>query len=338
MDTKAADESFFINKSKVAEKDDHFAAKSWILTAKTLFPNNFDIQYEVYKQEKAANNHAEAAKCFSHIVLTFQTPPPDLWYEIAQLTAALRAPEDTLTPTEEFYVEMFKHISYDVQNKILANLSTDNNVDHCKFVLLLMKKFPQAVQVHLPRLVEALVQINSGGNQQIFIKMLLFELVPLMVQRPPSDLSPNLVHRIMTLGLEFYTSQMFVFNNTSILPPVEFADTTNLTTSVCWKRIFEIEELCGRILKWEPFLPYYATCSKDIYWQKLIQIVSVTAPRPSENKQLLFYGTILFIFSLQDYINGLKHKVDDAEIRYILIEGFSSKCTSDKRRKWKELR
>lgn len=316
------DESYFIKKAKTAQHSDQYTAKAWILAAKTLFPNNFDIQFEVYEQEKVAKNHLEAAKCFSHIVLTFPTPPPELWREITQLTSALRIAEDHLTPDDEFYVEMFKHISFEVQNKILSSLNTENNLDHCKFVLLLLKKYPQALQVHLPRLLEALVQNNNVSNQQTFIKMLLLEVVPLIVQQPPQDLSPNLVHRILTLGLEFYTSQMFLFNN-ALIVPAEFGDTANLTTTVCWKRIFEIAELCGQILHWDPFEPYDPSNSQDVYWQRLMQIVSTAAPLPSENKQILFYSTILFILSLQEYLNGLKHKVDDIDIRYVLIEGFS---------------
>lgn len=152
--------------------------------------------------------------------------------------------------------------------------------------------------------------------------MLLFEVVPMIVQKPPSDLKTNLVHRILTLGLEFYTSQIFLFNNGSVVP-AEFSDTANLTTPICWSRIFEIVEICGRILKWEPFLLYNQNWSKDIYWQKLLHIVSLSSTRPSENKQILFYGTILFVLSLQEYINSLKLKIDDAEIRFILIESLS---------------
>lgn len=153
--------------------------------------------------------------------------------------------------------------------------------------------------------------------------MLLFEVVPLIIQKPPSDLSANLVHRILTLGLEFYTSQIFLFNNGSAIP-AEFSDTANLTTPICWSRIFEIVDVCGRILKWEQFLPYHQNWSKDVYWQKLNiiieHIVSLSATKPSENKQILFYGTILFVVSLHDYINSMKQKIDDNEIRYILIE------------------
>lgn len=149
--------------------------------------------------------------------------------------------------------------------------------------------------------------------------MLLFEVVPLIIQKPPSDLSANLVHRILTLGLEFYTSQIFLFNIGSVVP-AEFSDTANLTTPICWSRIFEIVDVCSRILKWEPFLPYHQNWSKDVYWQKLYHIVSLSSTRPTENKQILFYGTILFVVSLHDYINSMKVKTDDTETRYILIE------------------
>lgn len=149
---KETDENYFIKKAKLAEECDPYTAKAWILTAKSLSPNNFAVQFEVYKQEKAAKNYAEAAKCFSYIMVTFQSQPPELRHEISELTTALRAPEVTTTKKEEnFYVEMFQHIAYDVQNRILLSLKrdSDNSLDYCQFVLLLMKKFPQMVHVHL---------------------------------------------------------------------------------------------------------------------------------------------------------------------------------------------
>lgn len=144
----ASEETYLINKAKTAQTNDPFAAKAWILAAKTLFPNNFNIQFEAYIQEKASHNHLEAAKCFSYIVLTFQSQPAELWNEVNQLTSALRIPEGQTTPEQEFYVKMFQHISYDVQLKILVNLNTDNNLNHCKFILLLLKRFPQAIPTH----------------------------------------------------------------------------------------------------------------------------------------------------------------------------------------------
>lgn len=71
-------------------------------------PNNFAVQFEVYKQEKAAKNYSEAAKCFTYVVLTFQSQPPELRREISQLTSALRAPDRNVEADDEFYVEMFQ--------------------------------------------------------------------------------------------------------------------------------------------------------------------------------------------------------------------------------------
>lgn len=149
--------------------------------------------------------------------------------------------------------------------------------------------------------------------------MLLFEVVPLIIQKPTIEISTNLVHRILTLGLEFYTTQIFLFNSGQTVP-AEFEDIPNLTNTVCWTRIFDIVDICGRLLKWEPFLPYHTNWSKEIYRTKLFHIVSLSSSRLNENKQILFYGTIVFVVSLHEYINNMKHKMDETEIRFILIE------------------
>jgi len=83
-------------------------------------------------------------------LITFQTQPPELWNEISQLTEALRIPEGSTTPDQDFYVKIFQYISYEVQHKILlltANQS-GNNLEHCRLILLLLKRFPQAIATH----------------------------------------------------------------------------------------------------------------------------------------------------------------------------------------------
>lgn len=88
-------------------------------------------------------------KLFS--VMNFQNQQAELWNEISKLTNALRVPEESGgTSEQEFYIKMFQHISYDVQHKILlltAN-NSDNNLDHCRLILLLLKRFPQAISTH----------------------------------------------------------------------------------------------------------------------------------------------------------------------------------------------
>lgn len=149
----------------------------------------------------------------------------------------------------------------------------------------------------------------QGINHNQFREILIVEALPLISANPP-ELPTSLVNRIMAICFEYYICQMF-------------KDSPDASTiNEYWTKIFENLDLCGRILKWEPFLPYNRNMSKDIYWQRLIQIVSSTPPRPPENKQILFCATILFVMTLQEYINCVKTKVDDFELDYAIVEGF----------------
>jgi integrator complex subunit 10 len=74
-------------------------------------------------------------------------------------------------------------------------------------------------------------------------------------------------------------------------------------------------------LKWEvQFLRYNKNWSKEVYWQKLIEIVSSAPPRPSESKQILFCATILFVLSLQQYIRALNSKSQIDSPSLVLLE------------------
>ena len=47
-----SEENYIIAQAKQAVRTDPFAAKAWIITAKTLFPNNFGVQVSnVYIEE-----------------------------------------------------------------------------------------------------------------------------------------------------------------------------------------------------------------------------------------------------------------------------------------------
>lgn len=82
-----SDEEYLVLRAKDALKKDAMAAKAWMITAKTLYPNNFGVQvksfskfvtyfyyivsllfqFEAYQIEKEARNFKEAAKCFSDL-------------------------------------------------------------------------------------------------------------------------------------------------------------------------------------------------------------------------------------------------------------------------------
>lgn len=105
------------------------------------------IIYKKYKSLYLIN-----AVFFLISILTFQNQPTELWNEVTQLTAALRITEEAppLTAEQNFYVKMFEHISYEVQHKILLLIAgqSENNLEHCRLILLLMKRFPQVIVTH----------------------------------------------------------------------------------------------------------------------------------------------------------------------------------------------
>lgn len=58
-------EIYMVKQAQSVRHSDPSSAKSWILTAKTLYPNAFNVQYEAYLLERDSKNYEEAAKCFS---------------------------------------------------------------------------------------------------------------------------------------------------------------------------------------------------------------------------------------------------------------------------------
>lgn len=62
---ETSEEKYLIQRAKAAT--DPNVAKAIILTAKTLYPQNFPIQFMAYVFEKQAKNYDEAAKSLSHL-------------------------------------------------------------------------------------------------------------------------------------------------------------------------------------------------------------------------------------------------------------------------------
>lgn len=204
-----------------------------------------------------------------------------------------------------------------------ANTATDNNIEHCRLILLLLRRFPQAIQTHSPRLLETLIVAITAkppsANHQQFRDMLINETLPLIASKPPEQLPSVLVNRIMAFGFEHYVQLMFREDENGVDRMANIADH--------WRHVFDLLSLCGRMLKWEmPFIGTYSrSTSKDTYWQRLIQIVSSAPPRPSENKQILFCATITFTISLQEYIETVMAASDRASHQsndFVLVEGF----------------
>ncbi|XP_017137017.1 integrator complex subunit 10 [Drosophila miranda] len=297
-------ELYMVKQAQSLRKEDPFAAKAWIITAKTLYPAAFNVQYEAYLFERDGKNYEEAAKCFSVIATNFPNQHTELWQEINALTNALRNKREN-TPEQEFFVKMYKHLTPDVQHNIFMHTINHcgDDLEQCISIYILMfRKFPMSVTTHAPRLLELLAE-GMTTDPDVYQRILVEDVLP-MIQHKPPELPPVLACRLYTNSLEYYLRQIMESET----------EPTDL-----WKTIFKVLMLCGQMMGWEPFLPFSKQGSQNVYWEKLVDILSASPPGSSK---VLFYATTLFIYSLHGYIRNCRLRIDDADVSHVLVEGF----------------
>lgn len=110
MEVDISDEDYVIGRAKSLLNVDPIAAKAWMITAKTLYPNNFSVQFEAYQIEKRSGHVKEAAKYFSDLLIKFRQEA-EFWKEIDEVTAALQSEAESNNAERQLLCEMFRHIS-----------------------------------------------------------------------------------------------------------------------------------------------------------------------------------------------------------------------------------
>ncbi|XP_069684038.1 integrator complex subunit 10 isoform X2 [Periplaneta americana] len=311
-----SDEEYLVLRAKDALKSDPFAAKAWMITAKTLFPNNFAVQFEAYQIEKAAKNIKEAAKCFSAIFQKFQEEA-DMWREVQALTTSLRS--DTGDSDAIFLRDMFSHIPLDVQHQLLLLTAehSEDTMEHCRLLLLLLRRFPQTVAQHGPRLVDTLMTAEKHSHYQnsvnCYRKLLVCDLLPLLGSNSV-DLPAKQLFRLLHKSIEFYLCYL-------MSPSKAIQDLPELESKIedPWKNLFIIQEATGRKLGWELSAIFGQSWNKDLYWQKIIQFHQTRALLGDDHpnhKQLLYCTTTFFLHCLHEYIATLD------SVPLVLVEAF----------------
>ncbi|KAF2903241.1 hypothetical protein ILUMI_02937 [Ignelater luminosus] len=323
-----SDEEYVVQNAKNALKVDPVAAKAWMITAKTLYPHNFAVQFEAYKIEKEAGHVKEAAKYFSDLLGKFQQEP-QFWQEIDNVTSALRIEADGNDPEKQFLCEMFKHISLDVQHQLLLFTAErcEDTMEHCRLLLLLLQKFPTAVATYGPRLVDTLLSAEKhshASNQPVnpYRKLLVCDLLPLLgAENVPVELAPKLLFKLLHKSTEFYLCCLDLSRN---------SQDPNINVEDPWKKLFGVLELTGRHLGWETYLTNFGNnWTKESYWQKILTFCqshkALTIEDHSNTKQLLYCLTIFFLHCLYDYNLSLTPEACPGQIQtnLVLIEGFT---------------
>ncbi|OXU21816.1 hypothetical protein TSAR_001848 [Trichomalopsis sarcophagae] len=302
-------EDYLIRRANEALSTDIYAAKSWLITAKSLFPQSAKIQFEAYRVEKLSKNVKEAAKCFSEI---FQNFPDDrdIWKEIERITSSLRS--EQCDEEAELLCHMFQHIPQDLQHRLLIMTAdhSEDTMEHCKLLLLLLKRFPQTVATHGPRLVETLLTAEKhshpGKAVNGFRKLLACEALPLL-GAAPVELNARLSLRLLCKAVEFYFAYIQQPQDNQITKP--------------WDKLFQVVELIGKKLGWELSNLFTLPWSRETYCDRLQQYANAHTASLGEElvvRQLLICSVVVLIRILNEHAA----LISSDETTYCLVEAF----------------
>ncbi|KAF5298601.1 hypothetical protein FQR65_LT09696 [Abscondita terminalis] len=323
---KLSDEEYVVERAKRALKIDPVAAKAWMITAKTLYPNNFSVQFEAYKIEKEAGHLKEAAKYFSDLLGKFQQEP-EFWQEMKMLLQLYGQNMMQQILKSTFYVKCLD--IFPLHQLLLFTADhCEDAMEHCRLLLLLLQKFPTTISTHGPRLVDTLLSAEKhshASNQPInpYRKLLVCDLLPLLATENSSvELSSKLLFKLIHKSTEFYLCSLDM-SRSNIQDP-------NISVEDPWKKLFGILELTGRHLGWESYLTAFGSnWTKESYWQRILTFCqthkALTVEDHVNTKQLLYCLTIFFLHCLHDYNISLSPEACPGQVQtsFILVEGFT---------------
>ncbi|XP_059473070.1 integrator complex subunit 10 [Neocloeon triangulifer] len=323
MEVELSDEEYLVNRAKEELKRDSHAARAWMLTAKSLFPNNFSVQFEVYNIEKALKHVKEAALCFSTLFQQFGQEPL-IWQEVQALTKP-----NNNDPEASFLQDMFSHIPQEVQQSVLVATAdrTEDKMEQCRILLLLLKKFPHTAPHHAPKLVELLLDAEKRekpGFINSYQKFLVVQVLPIIGENSSIMLSQMLVFKLLHKAIDLYC--------TLLLHPSREHNLTDEEREVAgsiadpWEGLFSVQESLGHKLGWNLSTPSPMGSNKEIYFQKLRHFAQSRSLDANQIKELVYCSTTFLLLCLYEYSTYLSTTIgsngSSQEASLLLVEAF----------------
>ncbi|KAM7000049.1 integrator complex subunit 10 isoform 2-T2 [Tautogolabrus adspersus] len=198
---------FLVKRARELVSDDPCAAKAWLITARTLYPADFNIQYEMYIIERNAERTASAGRLLYDMFLNFPDQPI-VWREISVITAALRS--DSQDKHAQFLRGLFETLPGRVQCEMLLKATEQcfNTLEKAEMLLLLLKRFPESVVQHGVNLGETLLEAEASENVETpvncFRKLFVCDVLPLVINNMDMRLPASLMQKYMLKAAEFY--------------------------------------------------------------------------------------------------------------------------------------
>uniref|UniRef100_A0A4W4EDM1 Integrator complex subunit 10 n=1 Tax=Electrophorus electricus TaxID=8005 RepID=A0A4W4EDM1_ELEEL len=198
---------FLVKRARELVAEDPWAAKAWLITARTLYPTDFNIQYEMYMIERNAERTTSAGRLLYDIFINFPDQPV-VWREITVITAALR--NDSQDKHALFLKGVFETLPGPVQCQMLLKATEQcfNTLEKAEMLLLLLRRFPESVVQHGVSLGESLLEAENAEDLDTpvncFRKLFVCDVLPLIVNNVEMRLPSSLLYKYMHTAAEFY--------------------------------------------------------------------------------------------------------------------------------------
>ncbi|XP_057552750.1 integrator complex subunit 10 isoform X5 [Hippopotamus amphibius kiboko] len=208
---------FLVQRARELVQQDLWAAKAWLITARSLYPADFNIQYEMYTIERNAERTATAGRLLYDMFVNFPDQPV-VWREISIITSALR--NDSQDKQTQFLRSLFETLPGRVQCEMLLKVTEQcfNTLERSEMLLLLLRRFPETVVQHGVGLGEALLEAETIEEQEspvnCFRKLFVCDVLPLIINNHDVRLPANLLYKYLNKAAEFYIS--YVTRSTQI--------------------------------------------------------------------------------------------------------------------------
>ncbi|XP_057707083.1 integrator complex subunit 10 isoform X1 [Corythoichthys intestinalis] len=198
---------FLVKRARELVPDDPCAAKAWLITARTLYPADFNIQYEMYTIERNAERTSCAGRLLYDMFLNFPDQPV-VWREISVITAALRS--DAQDKHSQFLRGLFETLPGRIQCEMLLKATEQcfNTLEKAEMLLLLLKRFPESVVQHGVSLGETLLEAETSEKVEspvnCFRKLFVCDVLPLVINNMDMRLPASLMQKYILKAAEFY--------------------------------------------------------------------------------------------------------------------------------------
>ncbi|XP_063044499.1 integrator complex subunit 10 isoform X2 [Engraulis encrasicolus] len=198
---------FLVKRARELVSEDPWAAKAWLITARTLYPADFNIQYEMYIIERNAERTTPAGRLLYDMFINFPDQPV-VWREISVITAALR--NDNQDKHAQFLRGLFETLPGRIQCEMLLKATEQcfNTLEKAEMLLLLLRRFPESVVQHGVSLGESLLEAENVEDLDTpvncFRKLFVCDVLPLIMNNLDMRLPPSLLYKYMHKAAEFY--------------------------------------------------------------------------------------------------------------------------------------